>query len=293
VSPEPVKRAVVLGGGGLAGIGWGCGYLAALEAAAVPLRDADLVVGTSAGSVVGAWLTGRRSLASRYRFVESSDHALRRAFGALFGAVAGEPDRTGEEALELLRASERPTPEALQRLGALAVASATMPEPVFVGFVSTLVGRRGWQTEALRVTVHDTATGERAVFGPHRSVGLGRACAASSAVPGFFPPVSVRGARFMDGGCRSATNADLAAGAERALVLALLPRPDATPAPAMLDEVEALERDGSRVYAAWPDAAAVDATDGRPLDPHVAPKVAQAGYEQGARDAATVAALWE
>lgn len=293
MSTEPVKRAVVLGGGGLAGIGWGCGYLAALEAAAIPVGDAELVVGTSAGSVVGAWLTGRRSMAHRYRFVESSDHALRRALGALFGAVSGKPDRTGEEALELLRASERPALESLERLGALALESATMPEPVFVGFVTTLVGRRAWQTEALRVTVHDTATGERAVLGPRQSVGLGRACAASSAVPGFYPPVSVRGRRFMDGGCGSATNADLVAGAERALVLALLPRPDAVPAPAMADELDALERAGTQLHAAWPDAAAVEATDGRPLDPQVAPAVAQAGYEQGVRDAAAVAALWE
>jgi NTE family protein len=292
VSSEPVQRAVVLGGGGLAGIGWGCGYLAALEAAAIPVGDADLVVGTSAGSVVGAWLTGRRPMAHRYRFVESSDHALRRAFGAVFGAVSGTPDETGEEALELLRASERPSPESLRRLGALALESATMPEPVFVGLVTTLVGRRAWQTTALRVSVHDTATGERSVLGPQQSVGLGRACAASSAVPGYFPPVSVRGVRYMDGGCGSATNADLVTGAERALVLALLPRPGAEPAPAMVDELDALARAGTRLHAAWPDASAVEATDDRPLDPHVAPEVARAGFEQGARDAAAVAAFW-
>jgi NTE family protein len=282
----------VLGGGGLAGIAWGCGYLAALEAASLSLADADLVVGTSAGSVVGAWLTGRRPMAHRYRFVERSDHALRRPFGALFEAVAGKPDRAGEQALELLHASEQPPAESLRRLGVLALESSTMPEPVFVGFVSTLVGRRGWQTDRLSVTAHDTRTGERAVLGPDGSVALGRACAASSAVPGLFPPVSVRGLRFMDGGCRSATNADLAAGAERAVVLGLLPRPDAAPAPAMVAELDALERDGTRVHAAWPDADAVAATGGRPLDPHVAPRLAQAGYAQGARDASAVAALW-
>lgn len=231
-------------------------------------------------------------MAHRYRFVENSDHPLRRAFGALFGAVSGKPDEIGEEALGLLRESEQPTSDSLRRLGELALEASTMPEPVFVGFVATLVGRRGWQSEALRVTVHDTATGERAVFAPNQSVALGRACAASSAVPGIFPPVSVRSARFMDGGCGSATNADLAAGAERALVLALLPRPDALPAPAMLAEIGMLEHAGTRLHAAWPDAASVEVTAGRPLDPDVAPALARAGYEQGKRDAPSVAALW-
>lgn len=282
----------MLGGGGLAGIAWGCGYLAALEAESIPLGTADLIVGTSAGSVVGAWLAGRRSMARRYRFVERSDRSIARVFGALFGSVSGKPDPTGEEALELLLASERPTPESLRRLGGLALECATMPEPIFVGFVATLVGRRSWQTDTLRVTAHDTASGERAVFGPGRSIGIGRACAASSAVPGVFPPVSVRGARFMDGGCASATNADLAASAERALVLSLLPRPDAAPAPALLAELDGLERGGTRLRAAWPDERAVEATEGRPLDPRVAPALARAGYEQGTRDAAAVAALW-
>lgn len=292
VSTGSVRRAVVLGGGGLAGIAWGCGYLAALEAASVGLGEADLIVGTSAGSVVGAWLTGRRPMAHRYRFVERSDRSAGRALGALFGSVSGQPDETGEEALELLRASEQPTPASLRRLGELALGCSTMPEPVFVGFVTTLVGRRSWQTEKLRVTAHDAATGVRAVFAPNRTLGLGRACAASSAVPGIFPPVAIRGDRFMDGGCGSATNADLAAGAERALVLALLPRPGAAPAPALLAELAGLERGGTRLHAAWPDEAAVDATEGRPLDPHVAPPLARAGYEQGTRDASAVAALW-
>ncbi|MFB7262559.1 patatin-like phospholipase family protein, partial [Streptomyces nojiriensis] len=49
--------ALVLGGGGLTGIGWECGMLHGLARAGVDLSTADLVVGTSAGSVVGAQLT--------------------------------------------------------------------------------------------------------------------------------------------------------------------------------------------------------------------------------------------
>src|SRR5687768_10690370 len=51
------RRALVLGGGGITGIGWELGLLAGLAEAGLDLSGADLVVGTSAGSVVGAKLT--------------------------------------------------------------------------------------------------------------------------------------------------------------------------------------------------------------------------------------------
>src|SRR5215218_8042118 len=52
------RTALVLGGGGITGIAWEIGLLAGLADAGVDLTGADLVVGTSAGSVVGAQLTG-------------------------------------------------------------------------------------------------------------------------------------------------------------------------------------------------------------------------------------------
>ena len=49
-------RALVLGGGGVAGIAWELGLLSGWAGEGVDVREADLVVGTSAGSVVGAQL---------------------------------------------------------------------------------------------------------------------------------------------------------------------------------------------------------------------------------------------
>ncbi len=241
---------------------------------------------------MGAWATDTKPMEDRFRFVAEADRPLRRLFSALFGVVAGEPDEAGHEALDLLLRSEHPTPDALRELGELARQASTMPEPVFVGFVATLVGRRAWRSPALRITAHDTGTGERVVLAAGGRVGLGRACAASSSVPGFFPPVAAAGRRLMDGGCGSGTNADLASGADRALVLALLPRKDASPAPAMVEELASLESGGTRVHAAWPDADAVSATGGDALDPAVAPALARAGQAHGRRDAPLVAALW-
>src|SRR3954464_14941252 len=51
------RRALVLGGGGITGVAWEIGVLAGLADAGVDLTGADLVVGTSAGSVVGAQVT--------------------------------------------------------------------------------------------------------------------------------------------------------------------------------------------------------------------------------------------
>ena len=43
-------------------------------------------------------------------------------------------------------------------------------------------------------------------------------------MPGVYPPVTIDGRRYVDGGMRSAANADLAADYERVVVLAPIPR---------------------------------------------------------------------
>src|SRR3954470_22059188 len=62
----PVMRVLVLGGGGITGIGWEIVIIAGLAAAGIRLEDADLVVGTSAGSVVGAQLLSGTSVEDLY-----------------------------------------------------------------------------------------------------------------------------------------------------------------------------------------------------------------------------------
>ena len=56
------RTALVLGGGGITGIAWEIGVLAGLAEAGADLTGADLVVGTSAGSVVGAQVTAGADL---------------------------------------------------------------------------------------------------------------------------------------------------------------------------------------------------------------------------------------
>src|SRR6266511_1931685 len=60
------RRALVFGGGGITGIAWEWGILAGLAERGVKLTEADLVVGTSAGSVVGAQVACDQDVKVRY-----------------------------------------------------------------------------------------------------------------------------------------------------------------------------------------------------------------------------------
>src|SRR5688500_8760504 len=108
------RTALVLGGGGITGIAWEIGLLAGLAEAGTDLSDADLVVGTSAGSVVGAQLTSGAGLEEMYgRQLDpaTSEKAfrLRRATFAQF-------------AWAMLRSRGRDV-EFRRRIGALALAA--------------------------------------------------------------------------------------------------------------------------------------------------------------------------
>ena len=84
-----------------------------------------------------------------------------------------------------------------------------------------------WPARALLIVAVDAHTGRHRAFDRDSGVPLVDAVAASCAVPGIWPPVTIGATRWVDGGVRSSDNADLAADHERVLVLA--PMPDPTP----------------------------------------------------------------
>jgi NTE family protein len=113
-------------------------------------------------------------------------------------------------------------------------------------------------------------------------VNLIDAVAASCAVPGIWPPVSIGGCRYVDGGIRSSDNADLAAGYARIVVLSPLGLNSSFPQPVPLREVvERLRSDGSQVTVIAPDEASVAAMGINPLDPATRAPAAHAGRAQG------------
>jgi len=121
-----------------------------------------------------------------------------------------------------------------------------------------------------------------AAFDANSGVSLIDAVAASAAVPGVWPPVTIDGSRYMDGGIRSTDNADLAAGAERITVISPMGMDTAIPTLLPLREaVAALSAGGASVTVLWPDQASVAAIGTNALDPATRTPAATAGRAQG------------
>jgi len=220
VSGEARKRAVVLGGGGPVGVGWEVGIAAGLAGAGVDLRAADLIVGTSAGSITGAKLGGDEDIAELYA-----------GLGHLFDRSVGEsgadqvPEAGLAQLMELMFRSadvDQP-PEVLRaEIGALALAADTISEEAFVGGMEATFGDVAWP-DRFACTAVDTATGEFVVWDHRSDVPLAAAVASSCSVPAIYPPITIDGRRYMDGGMRSALNSDLAAGHDTVFVVSCMP----------------------------------------------------------------------
>ena len=126
----------------------------------------------------------------------------------------------------------------------------------------------------------DTESGEFTVFTPDSGVDLVAAVAASCAVPTVWPPVEIDGRTYMDGGMRSTANIDVAAGADRIVVLAPLPR-SISKKTSIRSQVEKV---GPRAWSVvTPDQEALAAFGRNLLDPAKRAVAAEAGLRQ-ARD---------
>ncbi len=280
------KSALVLAGGGVAGIAWETGVLLGLqdeqpEVVAEILAPETTFVGTSAGSTVAAQLAGGTPLQQLFELQTSPKTAelqvdldLQKLMAMMGGAM------TGASSPEEVR----------QRIGAIALAADTVPAATRRAAIDARLPNKEWTTHPLLIPAIDTATGELRVFDRTSGVSLVDAVAASCAVPGIWPPVEIEGRFYMDGGMRTGANADLAAGAERILIL--VPGPMQGPMGPALSEAELDALEPGRVHAVFADDASIAAIGVNPLDPSTRPGAAQAGRELGRRFAAEIAAFW-
>jgi len=211
---EHGRTALVLGGGGITGIAWELGILTGLAEAGVDLTDADVVVGTSAGAVVGAQVTNGVPLADLYAAqLEPPDAEIGGRLSRLAALKLVPP--------YVLPGSGR---DKLARVGRVARASHEPGSIDREGVIRARLPVHAWPDRDLRITAVDAESGEFTVFTPASGVDLVAAVAASCAVPTVWPPVEIGGRSYMDGGMRSTANVDVALGAERVVVLAPLPR---------------------------------------------------------------------
>ncbi len=234
----------MLGAGGVLGGAWLTGGLQALaEETGWDPGSAERIVGTSAGSMIGAftaagippWFMVAHSRGETFEGLAGPD-----------GRPAGEADRSGGAVFRLHRGLPRPGPGSLKlALTSLAQPMRHTPLGMTVGWlprglISTdslkhIVERAvpgGWVDHpSFWAVAYDYSTGRRVPFGRQGVDGradappadLADAVAASCAIPGFYSPVRIGNRDYVDGGVRSASNLDLLAGLDLDLVICMNP----------------------------------------------------------------------
>jgi NTE family protein len=139
-----------------------------------------------------------------------------------------------------------------------------------------------WPARALKIVAVDAESGQPQVFDNASGVSLVDAVTASCAVPGVWPPATIHGRRYVDGGVRSSANADYAAGASRVLAIVPLGNVELFPSDKTLGQaVDELRASGAEVAIVEPDEASLAAIGASPLDPARRKPAAEAGRTQG------------
>ncbi|CAA9218616.1 MAG: hypothetical protein AVDCRST_MAG20-550 [uncultured Acidimicrobiales bacterium] len=276
---------LVLGAGGVIGHAWHAGVVAALAEEGWDARRADVVVGTSAGSVVAALL--RADLDPSDIYARAVDQPLSPAGQRIVAAGLGSrppippsfrPPARGGWAPAAPRTVLRALNPLNPRFGLL---TGALPRGTNdTAMISDGIGRlhaEGWPSATMWICAVRLRDGRRVAFGRDvpgevpdggpAQVPVGLAVAASCAIPGFFAPVAIDGVDHVDGGVHSPTNGDLLAAVRPRLVVVSSPmsmdrsalrgmRPDRAlrlgHRTTLLREVGALRRAGSVVISLQP-----------------------------------------
>ncbi len=278
-----MRRALVLAGGGLAGIAWETGVLRGIADADPAVADAlvgsDVLAGTSAGSAVAAQIGSGASLDELF------DRQLRAESGEIHPGTS--IDSVAELFLSALLLADATKEQKLQHIGAIAAGVQTLPEALRRDVIATRLPSPHWPERDLRITAIDVETGELVVFTRDSGVELVDAVAASCAVPGAWPPVTIGARRYMDGGVGSSVNMSAVGDCRSAVVL--VPAAENAPTPWEMGPAAEIAAFPGVAAAVFADAAALAAFGPDPLEPACRASSARAGRAQGRRVAARVA----
>jgi NTE family protein len=242
-----MKLGLVLGGGGLIGMGYHAGALKALDEFGIDPTAADIMVGTSAGSIMASYMrTGWTPTDfvdyanGRHPNSESTAEGTRDEVRRLFTPMWKDPT-------ERVRRMIGSSFAAVSSRGLWGRVGGKVPgswlrKAFPSGMFSSDETRerllndlpKEWPERATYICTSDLYSGKLVPFGREGSpkASFPEAVLASTAIPGFFPPVAIGGRRYVDGGVTSATSLDLAAkdGCEAIICIAPLGyRRDETP----------------------------------------------------------------
>lgn len=297
-----VRIGLVLGAGGSVGIAYHGAVLAAIsDSTGWDPRDAEVIVGTSAGSITAAML--RAGVPAPDLRAISEGTPLSPEGSRL--AELGRPHRPRPNRAHFLSMRPLADPVAVVRglrhlssvppvalLAALMPAGRVPTDAISSGINSLFAGQ--WPSRRMWLTAVSLRDGKRVVFGAEGAppAEVGDAAAASCAIPGYFEPVVIGGRRYIDGGVRSMVNLDLMTGLDLDLVVVSSPMTSASawPVPATSSimrqplrhrfhgEVDALRRRGMPVAAIEPGRRVAAAMGLNPMDARVRGRVSVAAY---------------
>ena len=210
-------RAVALGGGGEWFIAWMLGYANGLLQSGVDLAQADVTIGTSAGSLVGAAIKGGRLTEFTAALQQlGSDPAMA---NKVLNISEGAPSQA--RARSVMGQTDQITPATLQEIGRAAMAAHNAPDEKYIGSVEGILGLTNWPT-GHHTTSTDCYTGESLIASTDSGVSIAQACAASSSLPGVNGPTWLGDRLCMDGGVStSSTHAEMLEGAKSVLIIAM------------------------------------------------------------------------
>jgi NTE family protein len=280
-----MSLALVLAGGGLGGIAWETGFLLGVQdeapQTASRLLEADVVLGTSAGSTVGAQIGSGLTLVELFARQQSPGDEIAPRIGVDELMVLFE---------EAARDGGASVTQRRKLIGQRAMSAPTVDPDVRRAVIAKRLPSHVWPKRALKISAIDVTTGERVIFDRTSGVGLVDAVAASCAVPAIWPPVTIGERQFMDGGVGSNANVDVVADCETLVMLAPTAEPGLSPFGRSLADELAQHRAGPAM-GVFADDASIAAFGRNPLDPDCRAPAALAGREQGRREAVGLTAF--